>query len=140
MHSNLAPEKGLAVFSSYNIHTKRGKFFIIDLKTGYSIAEKYFHNAITSENIISLLGICRACQFSIENNYIEKVYITNSVSYTWARNKRFKTKVSSRGMTKLMKENLEILSMHDFTEVITMWDSNWGNMRDRHDPSNDLPF
>lgn len=141
MTNNSTPTRGLTVRSSYNMYKGTGEFEVIDIQNGQRVARRFFRNATTSDNMITLLGICKACQFWIENNYTEKIYCTNEVAYVWARNKRFKTKVSSPGMIKLVKESLAILIMNDFSEVITLWKPDWGNMRDFLDNLDDgLPF
>jgi hypothetical protein len=124
-----APTKGLVVLSSYNINSRRGEFRVIDIETTELVAQKEFINAITSDSVIAVLGICAAGQFYLDNGYTEKIYCSNVVSYIWAAKKQIKSKASSTSMRELAIEKLKVFDSLDFTKSVKSWNQNWGNMR-----------
>ena len=128
MKKNEIPTSGLAISTSYRADKSEGEFLIRDISNGDVLIHERFSNIKTSDNVLGLIGICRACQYSVEQDFIGKVYTRNMASFNWAINKRYKTKVSSAKITKLLEDNMPTLSLHDFEDVIALWNPNWGNM------------
>lgn len=147
MKQKSIPAKGLVVFSSYKMYTRRGEFTVIDIETGQLVAWRKFRNAITSDNVIAVLSICAACQFCLDNKYVQKIYCTSEVAYKWAKDKQVKTKSSSPGMIKLVEEKLKVVDFLDFPKSVELWNPDWGNMKDYLDyldttrgSTDNLPF
>lgn len=124
------PTQGWLVSTSYNTHKRAGEFKIIDIDTGQFIAKGRFKNVLTSDNIIGLIAICRACQYKIEYGYTEKIYCANQVACHWAIKKTFNTSISSPDIITLVTELLETLNEYDFTKAIIPWNHKWGRMKD----------
>ncbi len=142
-----APTKGLVVLSSYNIESRRGEFHVIDIESGQLVAHNEFLDAMTSDSVIAVLGICAAGQFYLDNEFTEKIYCSNRTSCVWAEKKQIKSKASSPSMMKLTMEKMKVFDFLDFAKSVESWNLDWGNMRqylyylDRmRNPPDDLPF
>lgn len=124
------PNPRVGSFNQHNADNNKGEFKVIDMSSGVVVIQQRFMNVKASDNVIGLIGICRAWQYCIEHNYIGPVYSSNFTTFNWAIKQRYKTKVTSSRITKLLEENLPTLSLHDFGDVITFWPPEYGCMRD----------
>lgn len=126
---NNIPTSGLAILTRYIADKSEGQFLLCDISDGNIFIDEKFLNIKISDNVLGLIGICRACQYCVEKDFIGKVYSCNQTSFEWAIKKRHRSRISSPKVIRLLNDNLPTLSLYDFEDVIALWDPAWGDMR-----------
>lgn len=127
---NSVPTEGLAILTNYNPYNHSGWIQIVELESGKIILAEEYWNFKSNDNALGLVAVSKACLHCESNNYSNKIYCSNAVSYKWAIEKRFNTKTSSPNVLKLLEVYIWLLEERDFSNVISFWQPHWGNLRE----------
>lgn len=124
------PTKGLLVVSTYRLNEKSGSYAVYDLERNeFAIPKQTIQDVVTSDNVISFLGIVEALKYSYERGEFLNVFCANNCAVAWTKKKTCNSKITHHHMLEITNEALNFLFQNSFNEEIVGWQPSWPSPR-----------